>query len=56
MLRISERSAWTVLRNEAKKAFLEGRPNALPLITPIEGGRTKRLRVSDIEKWWSART
>lgn len=55
MLRISERSAWTILANEAKNAAREGHPNPLPLITVFDGGNIKRLRISDIETWWSGR-
>jgi hypothetical protein len=56
MIRMSERSAWTVIRQEADKAAREGRQSALPLISPIEGGHMRRLRIGDIQKWWAGLT
>lgn len=54
LLGVSERSAWTILKNEERKAQAENRANRLPLISPLEGGKTKRLRMSDVQPWLDA--
>lgn len=53
MVGMSERSAWTVIKQEAEKAQREGRASSLPLIAPIEGGQIRRLRISDVTRWWN---
>jgi hypothetical protein len=53
MIGMSERSAWTVIKQEAEKAKREGRANALPVLKPIDGGQIRRLRVSDVTRWWN---
>ena len=54
LLGLSERSAWTIVKNEERMAQAENRANRLPLISPLEGGKTKRLRMSDVQPWLDA--
>ena len=54
LLGMSERSAWTIVKNEELRALAENRASRLPLISPLEGGKTKRLRMSDVQAWLDA--
>jgi len=54
LLGVSERSAWSILKNEERHALAENRASRLPLISPLEGGKTKRLRMSDVQAWLDA--
>lgn len=52
-LKISERSAWTIIKRERVAAVAAGRASRLPLISllPGAGSRLKRLRESDVAAW-----
>lgn len=55
-LKISERSAWTIIKRERMAAMAAGRASRLPLISllPGSGSRLKRLRESDVAAWLAA--
>lgn len=56
LLKISERSAWTIIKRERMAAVAAGRASRLPLISllPGAGSRLKRLRESDVAAWLAA--
>lgn len=51
LLSVSKRSARTIIENEALFALREARANRLPLLSPVPGGQTRRLRMSDVQRW-----
>jgi hypothetical protein len=51
MISMSERSAWTIVKQQAQIAERKGIPNPLPLVSPIEEGQAKRLRLNDVQRW-----
>ena len=54
ILGLSERSAWIIVKNEERNGLVENRASKLPLIEPLEGGKTRRLRMSDVQRWLDA--